>query len=168
MKKVIIIVALLLLLTVSAAAYENTYPFNAPFAGGAYIEVQCSPLGRALIYIPINYKDHYFSTNNGGQNLMNISNSTITGEIYYGTNFNEHTQIRFQRFSSSEYYYNYTGTSYRWDPVTTTAIYNTNMQISNQSSEPVQLYDKNMIISLILVFLVGVAVVCLFFKRSHN
>lgn len=147
-------------------AYDNVFPSTAPLAGGAYIEVQTAEVGRALIYVPIASKDYCFSVRSGTNALVNITSSTITGEMYSGSNFATHTQVRWTRFNTAEYQYT-VGASTYWGVLNISTILNTNMLIANQQTEPVQLRETSQVYLLIIIAILGVVCLCLLLKRSR-
>ena len=157
----LVIVCVCLPVAVSAApppvptAIPDVYPDYAPFKGSLYFDVQCSPLGRAMIVIPIDYQEFYFSQTRNSPAIVNISNGTITGQIYYGSHLVTSTQVRFQRFGTAEWYYNYSGSSWRWDPLTITAVYATNVVVAdNGGATPLSAFDLSEALPIIFLFLV--------------
>ncbi|MCL1807600.1 MAG: hypothetical protein FWG31_07865 [Oscillospiraceae bacterium] len=162
MKYTISVIAAFLLLVTAVYAYPNEYPPNAPVKGAAYIEAQVNGLGRVFIIIPLNSME-YISQQRGSENLINVTNTTITGRIYTGANFNNEYNYRMSAYGTSQYQPNNNNT---WQDITITAIHNTNIPILNNNGEnPVGVVSKPTMALWILVFLVGVVVVCLFFKR---
>jgi hypothetical protein len=167
-KHILIGLACMFVLTVNGiCAYADSYPSNAPFAGGAFIDVQTAQLGRVIIYVPIANKDFQLSTLADTDTLVNITAGTINGEVFYGTNYGNQRQLRFTRYNTAEYNINTTGAA-NWQPLTVTTIYNTNLQIADQDHEPVQLYDRNHTTTVILIILVAGVLICLLFKKSRT
>ncbi len=153
-------------LPVCAVEYSTEYPGYIPISGGAYIEVQ-STLGRGALVFPRQYQDDTFGFSGSGFNLCNITYSTVSGYFYPASG--DPVQVRFQRYSTLEYYRE-SGSSWSgdWLPVTTSAIYNTNVRfidntaLTRAQESPVFDDGQRTIIPLLIVLLsVSVVGICL-------
>lgn len=169
-KRIIISAALLMIMTVGvlADAYNNAFPANAPFLGGSYFELSTTQLGRALAFIPDDYNEGFISLNPAGIIPVNVSNTTITGQVYYGTNFTSSYQFRLTRFNTPEYYYQQ-GSTNEWRTLTVTAIYNTNVNFLDNTSRfgrPAGVeYTNIILIALCVCVVAGTSL--LMFKRGN-
>lgn len=115
--------------TVYAASYENKYPDYINYSGGAYIEVQSS-IGRGAFVLPNTYKADYIGFYGSGNNICNLSNSTINCK-YVASNGSIYN-ARFSSFSVPQYYYE-NGITKEWRNVHTTKIYNTNLTLIDET-----------------------------------
>ena len=137
---------------------------------GAYIEVQ-STLGRGSLVFPSQYQNNTFGFSGSGLNLCNITYSTVSGYFYPASG--SPVQVRFQRYNTLEYYYENGSWGNEWRPVTTSAIYNTNVRfIDNTTLTRAQegpIFDdgqRTMIPLVIVLLLVAVIGICLGFRRK--
>ena len=172
-KKAVVCLAFLVVLSSSvfAVEYSTEYPSYVPISGGAYIVVQ-STLGRGSLVFPNQYQNNTFGFSGSGLNLCNITYSTVSGYFYPASG--SPVQVRFQRYSTLEYYYESTGSwGNEWRPVTTSAIYNTNVRfIDNTTLTRAQegpIFDdgqRTMIPLVIVLLLVAVIGICLGFRRK--
>ena len=172
-KKAVVCLAFLVVLSSSvfAVEYSTEYPSYVPISGGAYIEVQAT-LGRGSLVFPNQYQNNTFGFSGSGLNLCNITYSTVSGYFYPASG--SPVQVRFQRYSTLEYYYESTGSwGNEWRPVTTSAIYNTNVRfIDNTTLTRAQegpIFDdgqRTMIPLVIVLLLVAVIGICLGFRRK--
>lgn len=172
-KKAVVCLAFLVVLSSSvfAVEYSTEYPSYVPISGGAYIEVQ-STLGRGALVFPNQYQNNTFGFSGSGLNLCNITYSTVSGYFYPASG--NPVQVRFQRYSTLEYYYESTGSwGNEWRPVTTSAIYNTNVRfIDNTTLTRAQegpIFDdgqRTMMPLVIVLLLVAVIGICLGFRRK--
>ena len=128
MKKIISIFAVLLVLSFSvlpcfAVEYSTEFPSYVPISGGAFFEVKSS-LGQITFVCPNNFKNCYFGFSGNGNNICNISNSTVSGYIY--TASGNSYQARFTALGTLEYRTS-SGSYYEYRDVTITEILNTNV-----------------------------------------
>ena len=105
MKKIISIFAVFLVLVFSvlpcfAVEYSTDFPSYVPISGGAFFEVKSS-IGQITFVCPNNFKNGYFGFSGNGNNICNISNSTVSGYIY--TTSGNSYQARFTSFGNLEY-----------------------------------------------------------------
>lgn len=142
----------------ASAAEDNEYPADAPLMGGLYMEVSTSQLGDLLIYIPTDYQYRSFTKTDSGE-PVNITNSTISGYSYDGSSY----YIRWSTFGTAQYRSS-TGQSYSYSDLDITEIKNTNVVFveSNEDLPPVPDSDTT---NVILIFMMGVIILCLFMKR---
>jgi len=148
-------------------AFSDTFPSNAPIAGGVYIHANVTALGDVIIFVPVDYKDGFFSLTRGSSDLVNIGNTTITCNMYAGYNYNMYYQARFTRFNTLEYYNNYTGTLYRWEPMIVNTIYNTNLTIvDNNSTTAIRQISLDFIIQIVTVVILGMILILIMIKRN--
>lgn len=141
------------------AAEENVYPSGAPLVGGLYMEVSTSQLGDILIYVPTDYQYKSFTTNTNG-NPVNVTASTITG-YYYG---DEDYYIRWSSFGQAQYrtVESSYGTSYQ--DLSITDVLNSNIVFIEGNDDLPVVPDSDML-QIIIVFLVGGCLLCLFMRR---
>lgn len=168
MKKILIIVVSLIFFTLPAIAFSTNYPANAPWSGGAFLDVQTSQFGRAIIYVPVTAQNFSLTTLRNSETPVNATVGTISGEMFTGAGFNVHRQIRWQRASTAEHNANLTTVGgANWQPLTITAIHNTNLNIANQTSNPVSPLETNFSMALVTLVTIGGIFVCLVmcFKR---
>lgn len=166
-KFLMILSMLLINFSIPVFALTDNYPTNAPIAGGVYIQANVTVLGNVIIYVPIEYKDGYFSYLQNTTNIINISNSTITCNLYAGNNYQTYYQARFSRFGTLEYYYNYSGSSYRWEPIAVSSIQNTNVNIvDNTTINAIRQVSIENIIDITVVLLLGMVLIILIIKRN--
>jgi len=171
MRKIIFFASVLFLLIpvipVTALAITDNYPANAPIAGGVYIQANVTTLGNVLIFVPVEYQLNYLSFLRGTTNVINIGNATVTCNLYSGNNYQNYYQARFTRFGTLEYYYNYQGSNYRWDPLTVNSIQNTNVQfVDNTTITAIRQVPISFVIQLLTVTLLGMIVIILIIKRN--
>ncbi len=149
---------------VFAVEYSTEYPSYVPISGGAYIEVQSS-LGRGTLVFPNQYQNDTFGFSGSGLNLCNITYSTVSGYFYPASG--SPVQVRFQRYSTLEYYYENGSWGNEWRPVTTSAIYNTNVRFIDNTAltraqEGPVFTDGDKVYIPMLVLLIGVFLVACF------
>lgn len=164
MKKALaLLIGVMLLATpVSAESYSVVFPSWVPVSGGAWIEADTSQ-GRICVVVPFDYRIGYFGFSGSGYNAANITSNSITGTAYSQGNFTYYgrpssVQCRFTRMSTLEVYApyqnNYGSTSYQWETLDITAIYNTNIDfiddVGNRQNDAYK-YDTTQKI-LILLF----------------
>lgn len=172
MKKIIAFLVLLsvLCLPVCAVEYSTEYPIYVPISGGAYIEVQSS-LGRGTLIFPNQYQNDTFGFSGSGLNLCNITYSTVSGYFYPSSG--KPVQVRFQRYATLEYYRESSSSwNGEWLPVTTSAIYNTNVRFIDNTSltraqeGPVFDDGQRTMIPLLIALLLAIIGICLGFRRK--
>lgn len=157
-------------LTCFAEEYGTEYPSYIPYSGGAYIEVQ-STLGRGTLIVPDTYKTGYFGFSGSGYDLLNISNSTITGR--YITNAGKVYNLRFSAYSVSQYYYE-SGVTREWLNLNVTKIYNTNVEFLDNTSlnrsNDIDVFDsdpfKYTVVGSLFLLDISVILLIVFSKRS--
>lgn len=133
MKKIISIFAVFLVLVFSvlpcfAVEYSTKFPSYVPISGGAFFEVKSS-IGQITFVCPNNFKNGYFGFSGNGNNICNISNSTVSGYIY--TSSGDSYQARFTALGTLEYRKE-SGSYYEYMDVTITEILNTNVTFTDE------------------------------------
>lgn len=113
-----------------AADYGEVYPSYVKQSGGSFIECQTN-LGRGAIVIPVTYQSGYIGFSGSGYNVMNISNSSISGQfvLQNGTAYT----CRASGFSTFQYYTD--GSWGQYVDLTVSEIYNTNVQFTDEKGD---------------------------------
>lgn len=105
-----------------AEEYGAQYPNYVSQSGGCFIECQTN-LGKGTLILPVNYCKETIGFSGEHYNLMNITNSTVSGYfvIENGTSYNARASSfsTFQYQSNDDYYS-------RYYDLTVSKIYNTN------------------------------------------
>lgn len=173
MKKIISIFAVFLVLVFSslpcfAVEYSTEFPSYVPISGGAFFEVKSS-LGQITFVCPNNFKNGYFGFSGNGNNICNISNSTVSGYIY--TTSGNSYQARFTALGTLEYRTS-SGSYYEYRDVTITEILNTNVTFIDDKGDR---QTDNYFLSKESIFLYTLLLVCtacsvlgLFFSRKRR
>lgn len=143
------------LLVPSVSAYTDDPPADAPFTGSLYLSLDTRELGPVTVYLPVTYRSGYLSYSNG--NLFNVSNSTVSGVMYYGG-----TEYQFRLSSWSTPQYRLYDSGYTYSDLTVTAIEASNAVIAEEFPP---LVSGEQVVQWIPVLLMGVIVLCLFMKR---
>lgn len=151
-------VTFILLFTVSlccpiyAAEYGGQYPAYLEQSGSCFIECQTN-LGRGTIVVPLNYTNDTFGFYGDGSQVMNLTSYTISG--YFVTQSGTTYEMRFTSFSIPQYVYSSDWSS-RYQDLTVTAIYNTNVSfvddIGDRGSE---IYNFSSFQTVIIAILLG-------------
>ena len=128
----------------SAETYTDNFPSWCPISGGAYFEVETSQ-GVACVVVPRSYRFDYFGfTSAETYNVANISNTTVSGNIYFKNQTSYYgnptsLQCRFTSFGtlsiSVPYQSNYGGTSYQWQDLSINKILNTNVALADEAGD---------------------------------
>ena len=110
------------------AVYSTEFPSYIPLSGGAYFETNVASLGQVSAVFPLQYKNDTFGFTGTGNNICNLTNSTVSGYLYRtnGTTYS----CRFTRQGTLEYQATATAT---WTALSTSAISNTNIQFVDQT-----------------------------------
>lgn len=137
---------------------DNVYPPSAPLAGGVYMQVRTKQLGELMIYVPVTYQFKSFTFAVGTETPVNITASTITGYTYSSTDY----QIRWSSFGQCQYR-PYSG-SYSYTDLDITSVLNTNI-VFVEGPDDLPVVPDTSILLVILIFLQGVVVLCLFMRR---
>lgn len=137
---------------------DNAYPPSAPLAGGVYMQVDTQQLGELIIYVPVSnqFKSFTFAANT--ETPVNITASTISGYTYSSEDY----QIRWTSFGQCQYR-PYSG-SYSYTDLDITSVLNTNIVFVTGPEDLPVVPDSSML-QVIIVFLLGVMVLCLFMRR---
>ena len=137
---------------------DNAYPPSAPLAGGVYMQVDTQQLGELIIYVPVSnqFKSFTFAANT--ETPVNITASTISGYTYSSVDY----QIRWTSFGQCQYR-PYSG-SYSYTDLDITSVLNTNIVFVTGPEDLPVVPDSSML-QVIIVFLLGVMVLCLFMRR---
>lgn len=173
MKKIISIFAVVLVLVFSvlpcfAVEYSTDFPSYVPISGGAFFEVKSS-LGQITFVCPNNFKNGYFGFSGNGNNICNISNSTVSGYIY--TTSGNSYQARFTSLGNLEYRTS-SGSYYEYIDVTITEILNTNVTFiddkGDRQTDNYFLSKENIFLYTILLVCASCSVLGLFFSRKRR
>ena len=141
-----------------SAPENNDYPSGAPLAGGVYMQVTTSALGELLIYVPSNYQSKAFTFESGTKEVINITSSTITAYVVDQADYS----FRWSSFGRLQYRRN--RGSYSYEDVNITDILNTNIVFVESNDDLPPVPDSNML-QIIITFLLGGCLLCLFIKR---
>lgn len=141
-----------------SAPENNDYPSGAPLAGGVYMQVTTSALGELLIYVPSNYQSKAFTFESGAKEVINITSSTITAYVVDQADYS----FRWSSFGRLQYRRN--SGSYSYEDVNITDILNTNIVFVESNDDLPPVPDSNML-QIIITFLLGGCLLCLFIKR---
>ena len=173
MKKIISIFAVLLVLVFSAlpcfaVEYSTKFPSYVPISGGAFFEVKSS-LGQITFVCPNNFKNGYFGFSGNGNNICNISNSTVSGYIF--TASGNSYQVRFTALGTLEYRTS-SGSYYEYRDVTITEILNTNVTFiddkGDRQTDNYFLSKENIFLYSLLFVCASCSVLGLFFSRKRR
>lgn len=173
MKKIISIFAVLLVLVFSASPcfaveYSTKFPSYVPISGGAFFEVKSS-LGQITFVCPNNFKNGYFGFSGNGNNICNISNSTVSGYIYTSTG--NSYQARFTSLGTLEYRTS-SGSYYEYRDVTISEILNTNVTFiddkGDRQTDNYFLSKENIFLYTLLLVCASCSVLGLFFSRKRR
>ena len=173
MKKIISIFAVLLVLVFSAlpcfaVEYSTDFPSYVPISGGAFFEVKSS-LGQITFVCPNNFKIGYFGFSGNGNNICNISNSTVSGYIF--TSSGNSYQARFTALGTLEYRTS-SGSYYEYRDVTITEILNTNVTFiddkGDRQTDNYFLSKEDIFLYTLLFVCASCSVLGLFFSRKRR
>lgn len=173
MKKIISIFAVVLVLVFSAlpcfaVEYSTDFPSYVPISGGAFFEVKSS-LGQITFVCPNNFKIGYFGFSGNGNNICNISNSTVSGYIF--TASGNSYQARFTALGTLEYRTS-SGSYYEYRDVTITEILNTNVTFiddkGDRQTDNYFLSKENIFLYSLLFVIASCSVLGLFFSRKRR
>ena len=173
MKKIISIFAVVLVLVFSAlpcfaVEYSTKFPSYVPISGGAFFEVKSS-LGQITFVCPNNFKIGYFGFSGNGNNICNISNSTVSGYIF--TASGNSYQARFTALGTLEYRTS-SGSYYEYRDVTITEILNTNVTFiddkGDRQTDNYFLSKENILLYTLLLVCASCSVLGLFFSRKRR
>ena len=163
MKRVLVVLALVVaLMAPTIAVFALPVTMQTRFSDCLYIECQTSQLGRVVIVIPMQYQLNYFSKR--GNAPVNISSSTLTCRVYYGTNFANFYACRFQAWETAEYQQPSPST---YVALNITTIYDTNYDFVTQDN-PVQLKPRENTLEYVSIFLHAAALISFFFWRKSE
>lgn len=173
MKKIISIFAVFLVLVFSAlpcfaVEYSTDFPSYVPISGGAFFEVKSS-LGQITFVCPNNFKNGYFGFSGTGNNICNISNSTVSGYIFAGSGTSY--QARFTSLGTLEYRTS-SGSYYEYREVTITEILNTNVTFiddkGDRQTDNYFLSKEDIFLYTLLLVCASCSVLGLFFSRKRR
>ena len=173
MKKIISIFVVVLVLSFSvlpcfAVEYSTKFPSYVPISGGAFIEVESS-LGKITFICANNFKNGYFGFSGNGNNICNISNSTISGYIF--TTSGNSYQARFTSLGTLEYRTS-SGSYYEYRDVTITKILNTNVTFiddkGDRQTDNYFLSKENILLYTLLFVCTSCSVLSLFFSKKRR
>lgn len=173
MKKIISIFAVVLVFVFSAlpcfaVEYSTDFPSYVPISGGAFFEVKSS-LGQITFVCPNNFKVGYFGFTGNGNNICNISNSTVSGYIF--TASGNSYQARFTALGTLEYRTS-SGSYYEYRDVTITEILNTNVTFiddkGDRQTDNYFLSKEDIFLYTLLLVCASCSVLGLFFSRKRR
>lgn len=124
--------------------------------GGYYMQAQTN-LGSVTIYVPSNFKKGCFTYDQNNQ-PVNITASTISGYLYRGSGL---YNVRFASMGGNTYRL-YNSSSSSWSNLSFTSVGDTNIQFL--TFDP-PLIEPEELFPYILVFCLGVMILCQFIKR---
>lgn len=130
-------------------------PSNPLFYGSAWVTGTDSRLGRITIYWPISFQSGYFGIDSNGY-LFNVSSSSLSGYLSSVHN----NSVSASAFSYPRYR-EYSGSGYSYVDLHLIPE-NSNMEIATTNTPK---YGPDNFVPYILVFMLGVVIVC-FMKRS--
>ena len=171
MKKIISIFAVLLVLVFSilpcfAVEYSTDFPSYVPISGGTFFEVKSS-LGQITFVCPNNFKNGYFGFSGNGNNICNISNSTVSGYTSSGNSY----QARFTALGTLEYRTS-SGSYYEYRDVTIREILNTNVTFiddkGDRQTDNYFLSKEDIFLYTLLLVCASCSVLGLFFSRKRR
>lgn len=149
-KTIFLSAALLCCMSLTAFAYE--IPPEA-----YYFDVNTREQGEVIIYVPYNY-GRYFTWSEDTKKLINTNSSTVTCYGYDGVDW---MSVRFPLFDTPQY--RYSDSSYSWDDLTITELYETNVTFLNDTDFTA--FTSQTLTNLTLILLAGVIIICLFMRR---
>lgn len=173
MKKIISIFAVALVLVFSslpcfAVEYSTEFPSYVPISGGAFFEVESS-FGKITFICPNNYKNNYFGFSGSGNNICNVTNSTVSGYIY--TSAGKSYPARFTSLGTLEYRTD-TSSYYEYQDITVTKILNTNVTFiddkGDRQTDNYFLSKENIFLYTLLLVCASCSVLSLFFSRRRR
>lgn len=173
MKKIILIFSVVLVFVFSAlpcfaVEYSTEFPSYVPISGGAFFEVKSS-LGQIAFVCPNNFKSGYFGFSGNGNNICNISNSTVSGYIFTSSGISY--QARFTALGTLEYRTN-SGSYYEYKDITITEILNTNVTFiddkGDRQTDNYFLSKENIFLYSLLFVIASCSVLSLFFSRKRR
>jgi len=147
MKKIIMTIIITLVLgvlssvSVFAKVYDETFPAYVNISGGAWIEVQTSQ-GRITVIVPSNYIHNTFGFSGNGNNVANLTNAVVSGNVFHSGYFSYYgsprtLQCRFTSMGTLEVYEPYYQSGYtyqRWTSLPITQIYATNIALEDTTN----------------------------------
>lgn len=173
MKKIISTFAVALVLAFSAfpcfaVEYSTEFPSYVPISGGAFFEVKSS-FGQITFICPNNYKNNYFGFSGSGNNICNVTNSTVSGYIY--TTSGKSYPARFTSLGTLEYRTD-NSSYYEYKDITITEILNTNVTFvddkGDRQTDNYFLSKENIFLYTLLLVCASCSVLSLFFSRKRR
>ena len=122
-----------------------------------YVDCRVSGLGAVRVYFPVNRQYDTFAVDASGQ-LLNVTDSTVYGYVVSSGPY----RVRFDAFSGAAY--RLLDSSNSWRDTTVSDVTGSTVAILDGDSPSPLLPDTQVLICLIL-FLLGVVVVCLFMRH---
>lgn len=143
-KKIIIMAVcacVIFVIPCSAQSYGQDFPSYCPTNGGSWAEVVTQKGNACVVFRRNTISDVFGFDGNTGYSVVNISDSTVTGYIYFEKNTDYYgnptkLQCRFQSFGTLEVNVPYSstyGTRYEWQSLNIDSILNTNINFSDSS-----------------------------------
>lgn len=144
-----------------AKEYSEQYPAYLNPSGGCYVECQTN-LGKGTFIVPLTYQKNTIGFYGNGNNLMNVTNTTVSGTFYLtnGRTYN----IRASGFNTFQYQ---TEDGYgRYSDLTVTEIYNTNcFFVDDKLDRQNDKFDFD-VLTMVNIMLLAVVIIILFLKIS--
>lgn len=151
-----------------AVEYGTEYPSYVPYSGGAFFEVK-STIGQITFVCPNTYQSNYFGFVGSGNNICNLSNTTVSGYIYTtsGTDYS----ARFTALGKLQYR---TGSSsyYEWQDITITEVLNTNVifvdEKGDRQTDNYFFTKENILLYSLLFVIASCSVLGLFLPKKRG
>lgn len=148
-----------------AEEYGAQYPNYVNQSGGCFIECQTN-LGKGTLILPVNYCEDTFGFSGEHYNVMNITNSTVSGYFVLenGTSYNARaSSFSTFQYQSNEDYYS------RWYDLTVSQIYNTNAQFTdNNGDRGNSIFNLSRVEQFLIMILGSILITLVAFMISHS
>lgn len=122
-----------------------------------YVDCRVSGLGNVRVYFPINRQYDTFAVDASGQ-LINVTDSTVYGYVVSSGPY----RVRFDSFSGAAY--RLLDSSNSWRDATVSDVTGSTVSILDEGS-PSPLLPDTQVLACLILFLLGVVVVCLFMRH---
>lgn len=138
-----------------ATHYDSVFPSDRTgITGGCFITAHVGNT-EVTIVLPVSYRDKCFTFATNGE-LFNITNSTISGRLYYQNNL---YQVRWQAWSTAQFY-RQNGTYYQWDDITIANVTDSNVIFDTSNS---QWFNDNLYLDTRDKIIISCEVILIFF-----
>lgn len=122
-----------------------------------YVDCRVSGLGDVRVYFPINRQYDTFAVDASGQ-LINVTDSTVYGYVVSSGPY----RVRFDSFSGAAY--RLLDSSNSWRDATVSDVTSSTVSILDEGN-PSPLLPDTQVLACLILFLLGVVVVCLFMRH---